>query len=251
MNLEKSLNNSKNYPATNKTKNGTWAELFWGAVPDGLCCTDGCRLFILRRPEWPKATETEPFTDKQQALRGSAAQYILGRCGVTVACCVLTTPVWVCRSETRERSTRLNKCGWPISMATIFNAGPQTLWPRVISRSVATPFLKSRSPCQDLLDYGVTVKATGWLGSRTHGQSQPARQTSLPCSRVRSVHEWASVSPKHVDKVYRKSLSQCREQSELHVKSAHSLVLDRLPLCCCLVFNWGKSTQKKNLYFVI
>lgn len=184
-------------------------------------------------------TNNKPFVDLPLSIFWGDVRWLW-------RCYVLTTPVWVCKSETRERSTRLNKCGWPISMAPIFNAAPQTLWPRVISRSVATPFLKSRSPCQDLLDYGVTVKATGWLGSRTHGQSQPAQQTSLPCSRVHSVHEWASVSPKHVDKVYRKSLSHCREQSQLHVKSAHSLALDRLPLCFCLVFNWGKVHKKRT-----
>lgn len=145
--------------------------------------------------------------------------------------------------ETWERCTRPHKCGWQISMVPIFNAAPQTLWPRVINRSAAGPFLKSRSSYQDLLDYGVRVKATGWLGSSwINWQSQPAQQASLPCSRAHSVHEWASVSLKQADKVCRKSLSLCHERSGRNVKNAHSLVLVRLPLCFCLVFNWVHKT---------
>lgn len=137
--------------------------------------------------------------------------------------------------ETWERCTRPNKCGWQISTVPIFNAAPQTLWPRVINRSVAAPFLKSRPPCQDFLLYGVTVKSTGWLWSSwINGQSQPAWQTTLPFPRAHSIHEWASV--------FSKTGWQVSPQVPVVLPGTHtSLVLVRHPLC---LYSIGRKCTK-------
>lgn len=151
---------------------------------------------------------------------------------------------WACSSETWERSTRLNKCGWLISTAPIFNTGPQTPWPRVISRSVATPFFKSRSPCQHLLDYGVTVTATGRLGSRTYGKVSQLDKPSSPA------HVPTQSMNKHLfrqNTLTRFTASLCRAAASgrRFTSRVHSPLYDRLPLCLCVKSNWGKVHEKE------
>lgn len=65
---------------------------------------------MLWQADWSKATETELFTDKQQALCGSAAQYILGRCEVTVALLCLNTSVGV--QEWNQRTQHETEQVW-------------------------------------------------------------------------------------------------------------------------------------------